>query len=240
MLERRAMGPELMDGPDFGLEEVQSTFQMLVPVNRLFGGIRPQLAFFRRESRGWDRQRTYRILDVGCGAGDMAVALVRWARRAGYHIQVDGVDRHPLIAELARERCRAYPEISIASGDVLALRGRNHDYVHASQFVHHFPDQEVAPLLHHLRGQARRKVVICDLVRAPLAYLATWLFTLGTNPVFRHDARLSVRRGFEVDALDALLREGGLDSFSLEKHFFYRFLLVIPNKDDVILNERSE
>jgi 2-polyprenyl-3-methyl-5-hydroxy-6-metoxy-1,4-benzoquinol methylase len=227
MLEQRAMGPELMDGPDFGPREVRGTFRTLVPVNRWFGGIRPQLSFFRRESRGWDRQRTYRLLDVGCGAGDMAIALVRWARRAGYRLQVDGLDHHPLIVELARERCRDYPEISIACGDVLALEGQDHDYAHASQFVHHFPDDQVVPLLRHLLGRVQCKVVVCDLVRAPLAYLATWLFTLGTSPVFRHDARLSVRRGFQVDALEALLRAGGLDNYTVKRHFFYRFLLVI-------------
>jgi 2-polyprenyl-3-methyl-5-hydroxy-6-metoxy-1,4-benzoquinol methylase len=227
LLAQRATGPELMDGPDFGPKEVQGTFRTLVPVNRWFGGIRPQLSFFRRESQGWNRQRTYRILDVGCGAGDVAVALVRWARRAGYRLQVDGVDHHPLIVELARERCRDYPEIAISRGDVLALEGQDHDYVHASQFVHHFPDAQVVPLLRHLLDRVQCKVVVCDLVRAPLAYLATWLFTLGTSPVFRHDARLSVRRGFQVSALEALLREGGLDNYTVERHFFYRFLLVI-------------
>jgi SAM-dependent methyltransferase len=221
------MGPELMDGPDFGLEEVRDTFRTLVPVNRWFGGIRPQLSFFRRESQGWNRQHTYRVLDVGCGAGDVAVALVRWARRAGYRIQVDGVDHHPLIVDLAREQCRGYPEISIARGDVLALGGQDYDYVHASQFVHHFSDDQVVPLLRHLLARVRHKVVVCDLVRAPLAYLATWLFTLGTSPVFRHDARLSVRRGFKVDALEALLRADGLGDYRVERHFFYRFLLII-------------
>jgi 2-polyprenyl-3-methyl-5-hydroxy-6-metoxy-1,4-benzoquinol methylase len=221
------MGPELMDGPDFGLQEVQDTFRMLVPVNRWFGGIRPQLAFFRRESRKWDRQRTYRILDVGCGAGDLAIALVRWARSAGFHIQVDGVDHHPLIVELARERCRDYPEISVAHGDVLELDGQEHDYVHASQFVHHFPNDQVVPLLRHLLDRGRCKLVVCDLVRQPVAYAATWLFTLGTSEVFRHDARLSVRRGFQMAQLETLLREGGLNGYRLERHFFYRFLLVM-------------
>ncbi len=227
MLNVRASGPELMDGPDFDLEKIHDTFRFLVPVNRLFGGIRPGLSFFRRESRAWEPQRTYRVLDVGCGVGDMALALARWARRSGYRLQIDAVDRLPQIVDLARERCQDYPEITVFAHDVLALEDGGHDYVHASQFMHHFPDEEVVPLLEHLLGLCQEKVVVNDLVRAPLAYLSTWLFTLWTSHVFRHDARLSVRRGFKVGELDQLLRQGGLDNYTLEKHFFYRFLLVL-------------
>jgi len=216
-----------MDGPDFNLEQIHGTFRFLIPVNRLFGGIGPGLSFFRRESRTWDRERTYRVLDVGSGAGDMAIALARWARRRGYRLQIDAVDHHPLIVDLGRERCRDYPEIVVSCREVLALENGGHDYVHASQFVHHFPDEDVVPLLEHLQGLCRHTVVVNDLVRAPLAYLSTWLFTLWTSHVFRHDARLSVRRGFKVGELAALLRRGGLDNFTLEKHFFYRFLLII-------------
>ena len=231
MLRRRARGPEWLDGDDFGLAEVHQTFDMLPTVNRLFGGVRPALSFFRRESRDWEPGQVVHILDAGCGIGDVAVALVRWARRAGHRLQVHGIDRHPLIVELAREKCKDYPEIEISCADVLALQGREDgqpfDYVHASQFVHHFPDEEVVPLLRHMLGLCRRKVVVNDLVRAPLAYLATWIFTLTTSPVFRHDARISVRRGFRLDELARLLHAGGLRPSALEKHFFYRFLLVL-------------
>lgn len=227
MLDGRLTGPEYMDLPGFGLEEAHQTFRLLVPVNRLFGGIRPQLSFFRRESRGWDPQATYRILDVGCGIGDVAIALVRWARRAGYRLEVACVDKHPVIVDLARENCSAYPEISVACHDVFDLHDLDYDYVHASQFVHHFPDPEVGPLLRHLQTMARTKLVVSDLVRAPLAYFSTWVFTLFSTPVFRHDARISVRRGFKLDELDGLLREAGFSDYRLEKHFFYRFLLIM-------------
>jgi 2-polyprenyl-3-methyl-5-hydroxy-6-metoxy-1,4-benzoquinol methylase len=227
MLEQRATGPELMDGPDFGPDQAADTFQLLVPVNRLFGGIRPGLSYFRRESRTWDQQQTIRILDAACGVGDASVALVRWARRKGYRLRIDAVDQHPPTVDLARQRCQAYPEISLSCQDVLQLEGEAYDYVHTSQFLHHFPDEQVVPVLRHLLSLSRRKVVVNDLRRVPLHYLGTWFLTLFTSSVFRHDARLSVLRGFKVEELQVLLREGGLSSFELERHFFYRVLLVL-------------
>jgi SAM-dependent methyltransferase len=227
MLEQRASGPELMDGPDFGPEEIADAFRYLVPVNYLFGGIRPGLSFFRRESQTWKREQTYRILDAGCGVGDAARAFVRWARRNGYQLRIDGVDRHPQIVDLGRQKCQAYPEITLACQDVLQLEGAVYDYVHASQFVHHFPDEQVVPVLRKLLALSRHKVVINDLVRAPLHYLGTWFLTLWTSAVFRHDARMSVSRGFRVEEIRALLRDGGLDDYRLERHFLYRFLLIL-------------
>lgn len=228
MPRQRASGEdEWMDGADFSHEQVVDTFRLLVPVNYLFGGVRPALSFFRRESKTWDRDRTYRVLDAGCGVGDASLALAKWARRGGYRLQVDGVDRHPSVIKLGGERCKGYPEISLYVQDVLQVDGVAYDYVHASQFIHHFADDEIVSLLRHLLGLCRGKVVINDLVRAPLHYLGTWLLTLFTPAVFRHDARLSVRRGFRVDELRVLLTDGGLRSFYLERHFFYRLLLVL-------------
>jgi SAM-dependent methyltransferase len=229
MLKERATGPEWMDGPDFDHDQVADTFRFLVPVNRLFGGIQPSLSFFRRESRAWDPDRTYRILDAGCGVGDVAVALARWARRNNFRLQIDGVDRHPAVIELGRAKCQDYPEIALACRDALQLQDRVYDYVHASQFAHHFPDEELLPLLKHFLALCQRAVVINDLLRSPLAYLATWLFTLWTPAVFRHDARMSVRRGFKIKELRALLEAGGLSNPRLEWHFFYRVLLILPS-----------
>jgi hypothetical protein len=78
-----------------------------------------------------------------------------------------------------------------------------------------------------MRNLARTKLVVSDLVRAPLAYFSTWVFTLFSTPVFRHDARISVRRGFKLDELDRLLRDAGLSDYRLERHFFYRLLLIM-------------
>jgi 2-polyprenyl-3-methyl-5-hydroxy-6-metoxy-1,4-benzoquinol methylase len=217
-----------MDRPDFGRQQVEDTFRYLKPVNRWFGGRRPFISFFRRECCSWNQNTTYRLLDVGCGVGDVAVALARWARRQGVRLQIHGIDRHPYVIELAERNCQAYPEISLACQDVFDLSGQTFDYVVTSQFLHHFADPQVPLVLDHLARLCRRKAVINDLLRTPLAYASTWLFTLLTSDVFRHDARLSVRRGFTLPELRALLRAHPVSGWRLETHFFYRFLLIVP------------
>ena len=220
-----------MDCHDFSPQEVIDTFRFIEPVNRWCGGYRPLISFFRRESRTWDRDRTCHILDVGCGSGDIPAALVRWGRRHGHRLRVTAVDCHPETVELAQQNCRDYPEISVSLRDVFDLRDGDADYVMASMFLHHFPNDEAASVLTHLLSLCRRKVVVNDLRRAPLAYLGTWLFSLLASPVVRHDARLSIRKGFALEELHRILIAGSLRHYRLETHFFYRFLLILSKED---------
>lgn len=239
MLSRRANVNERMDSPDFSRQEVIDTFRFIEPVNRWFGGRRPLISFFERESREWERDRTYHLLDVGCGSGDIPVALARWARRSGYRLRVNAIDNHPDTVRLAQQRCRDYPEIDVSWRNMSDLRGENADYVLVSMLLHHFSDDEIPVVLAHLLAQCRcvetaschPKVIVSDLLRDPLAYLGTWLFSLAASPVFRHDARLSVRKGFTVPELRRLLSNGSLCHYRLEAHFFYRFLLILHKEE---------
>jgi 2-polyprenyl-3-methyl-5-hydroxy-6-metoxy-1,4-benzoquinol methylase len=230
MLKKRASEPEILDSPDLSPQQVADTFHFLLPVNRWLGGIQPELQFLKRESKKWDPAKTYRLLDAGCGVGDVPLALVRWSRRQGYRLQVDAVDMHHLIIERAREKCQGYPEISFFCQDVFQFAGQGYDYVHAAQFLHHFSDQRVPSVLNYLLLKCQGKLVINDLLRVPLFYLATWLATVLASPTSRHDARLSVRKGFRMGELKELLEANGFRDFELNWHFFYRFLLVIERE----------
>jgi SAM-dependent methyltransferase len=226
MLESRTSETEILDSPNCGLEAIEDTFRFLAPVNQLFGGIWPVIRFFRRESKAWDRERTYHILDAGSGIADVPIALARWARRSGYSIAVHGVDWNPIVIELSRPKCESYPEITLTCADVMWLVGE-YDYVHASQFVHHFPDGEVVGVLRHLLGLCRSKLVVNDLIRAPFHYALAWVFSLFASPVFRHDSRISVKRGFRISELKRLMAEGGFATYEIEIHWLYRFLLIL-------------
>mgnify|MGYP005860412391 FL=1 len=140
---RQRVGPELMDGEDFGRREVVATFRYLAPTNRAFGGVRPLIRFLEREGRQWQPDRTYRILDVGCGLGDIPVAVARWARRRGQRLRLEAIDINPITAEMAQSYCSAYPEISVLCQDALAIADGAYDSVFASLFLLHCADGEL-------------------------------------------------------------------------------------------------
>src|SRR5699024_11715282 len=47
---------------------------------------------------------TTTVLDIGCGGGDVACALARWARRGGVDLRVTGIDPDPRAHDWARRR----------------------------------------------------------------------------------------------------------------------------------------
>jgi len=233
VFRQRALEAELMDKATFGPQEVNDTFRFIEPVNRWLGGSRAILSFFERESQSWSTSQSYEILDVGCGSGDIPVTLARWGQRRGFRLHIQAIDNHPDTLELARHRGRNYPEITFDRQDLYDLAGDQADYVLLSMLLHHLPDDAIPAVLQRMLTVCRRKVAVNDLLRAPLAYCGTWLFSLFASAVFRHDARLSVRKGFTLDELKKLLADHGFRSFHVERHFFYRFLLTLDKKEPV-------
>src|SRR6185503_17175969 len=58
------------------------------------------------------------VLDVGCGAGELSLALAR----GRHHITVTGVDLSPDLIEVARDRAAHLANVSFEAADAAAWR----------------------------------------------------------------------------------------------------------------------
>lgn len=114
--------PELMDRPQPVTHEIEADLCNLVSLNRWFGSHR----FLRKFLTRWlEPHRTYRVLDLGTGSGDLPRVLVGWARRRGVVLQIDAVDANPSTLEIARHASRDFPEITFLYADVLTFVPRS-------------------------------------------------------------------------------------------------------------------
>ena len=161
-----------------------------------------------------------RILDVGTGGGDAAAALVRWGTATGRDVRVEGVDLNAVTlghAERWLDGALApdlRPRVTLRQADAFALPYADgaFDVAHAALFLHHFDDEQAPRILAEL-ARVARVVVVNDLHRHPLAFHAIrTLARLSRSAMFRHDAPVSVLRGFSGDDLDALVAAAGLVS----------------------------
>jgi SAM-dependent methyltransferase len=216
-LRARATERELLD-VGVSEEETRRSLADLRFVNRRLGNRRALLRAVRPHVPPGGR-----LLDVGCGSGDVPAFL---REHLPGRPSVVGLDIKPLHLSAAPASVR--PVV----GDVrrLPFFDASFDVVTASLFLHHFDPPELPGLLAGLHRLARRALVVNDLHRA----LVPWLFgraafpLLFRSPVSVADGLLSIRRGFRPDELRAAFAAAGVAGVSIRRSWPYRLLAVAP------------
>lgn len=202
------IGVEVLDDPGADPALVRAELTDLIVLNRWFGGTRAVIDALLPLLPAPGNACT--LVDVGTGSGDIPRAVARAARRRGVAVTAVGVDRSPLAARVAV--MTGLPTV-VSDGSSLPLASRSVDFVIASQVLHHLEPEVATRWIRELDRVARRAVVIADLRRTRAAMAAVWLvsFPLGLHPATRRDAVLSLRRGYTVAELDAMLRNAGVN-----------------------------
>ena len=190
---KRVTGRELMDDPVESLAELEASLRDIERANRWLGGAAPvRSAIFSLQPRT--------VLDVGCGSADIALALVKDARRAGRELAVTCLDISDQMLQIAQARTRNDPALSFVRGNgaQLSFEDGAFDVVMCNLALHHFNPQEAVSLLAEMRRVSRMTPLLCDLRRSRVGHLGAWLFSrlTTTNRLTRHDAPLSVLRAY--------------------------------------------
>jgi ubiquinone/menaquinone biosynthesis C-methylase UbiE len=188
--------------------DLAATLADVERLNERFGGHRLTLAAVARLASRAPRERPLLVLDVGGGRGDLAIHLVRWARRHGRAMRVVVLDRDAATVEIARRHCAPYPEIAIVQGDATALPigERAVDVAVTVLTLHHLEPDAAAAALDEMRAASRVALVVNDLLRTWTSWLLVWLATrlFARHRVSRHDGPLSVRRAYSAPELAVL------------------------------------
>ena len=188
--------PELMDGP-CTYEEFRACLVDLGKVNRLSLGYRPTLAWLDEIARPGE---LLRIVDVGCGGGDMLRRVAHWARQRGVEVKLTGVDLNPYAARAAKEFSRGHEDIEWITGDARAYAAEV-DVILSSLLTHHLSTADIPQLLGWMERTARRGWFINDLCREPVPYFAFGIIAkiAGWHRFVQHDGPVSFRRAFRED-----------------------------------------
>ncbi|TDW73312.1 methyltransferase family protein [Curtobacterium sp. PhB25] len=199
---------ELMDDPDCDPRALARTFRRFALVNALVSGWRS--AWRTHVVPALPVHGRARVLDLGCGGGDLARAVVRWAASDGFDVEVVGVDPDPRAIDAANRRApRGVTFRQQSSGD-LVTAGERFDVVVSNHVLHHLGDDERNGFLADSEALASGRSVHSDIRRSREAYrayaLASPLVTAGT--FVRVDGLRSIRRSFTLAELRDTLPTG--------------------------------
>jgi len=209
---QRATLTELMDEA-CSFEEFRVCLQDLEKVNRLTGTYRPTLSWLQRVVAARPgRAAPLRVVDVGCGHGDMLRRIARWAREHSVAVELTGVDLNPYAAQAAREAQQA-EHITWITGDAFSadLPG-GIDVVISSLFTHHLPQAEIVRFLVWMEAKAAVGWFINDLRRSAAAYHLFGLLAkvMRWHKFVQHDGPVSIRRAFSVPDWEQMCSAAGL------------------------------
>jgi hypothetical protein len=220
-LERDHAAVEMIDRPA-SVEVIVGCLDAITRFNGLFGGRWLTLRHVRHLLHALPVERTVTVLDVGAGAADIPVRLVRWARRHGRTMRVFALDRGSATLTYARAYTAAYPEITLIQGDALALpvRPDSVDVVISAMTLHHLQPEEATRYLAEIDGAARLGWVVNDLVRSRAAHRLVWLLTriLTRSAMARHDGPLSILRSYTPPEVRALCEKAGFFDVRVVHH----------------------
>ena len=214
--------PELMDRPQPVSPELEQDLRNLASLNRWFGSRR----LLRRFLAAWlGARRSYRVLDLATGSGDLPRFMVRWARARGIALEIDAVDANASTLEIARRWSANFPEINFLRGNVLQFAGpHTYDLVCCSLALHHFSEDDAILLLRRCRALSHRCVLVADLERRRTTLLGIRALTtlLYRAPMTRADALASARRAFSFREFRALAEAAGWADFGHARFLFGR------------------
>lgn len=226
LAERDVVLRELMDDPGCDPQLLRATLRRFETINRLVSrwgtvyrsSMRPFLTALDRPAR---------VLDLGCGGGDVIAQLSGRARRDGFEVEWVGVDPDPRALDVAMTR-PAPPRTSFlcADGEDLLAAGERFDLVLSNHVLHHLTPAELGEFADQSRRLSRGLVMHSDIERGRLAYV---LYAIGITPFapgtfLRTDGLRSIRRSYLQDELAHVLGA----PWRVEKSARFRLLAVAP------------
>ena len=215
------MAQELMDDPSLPAADYAAVVADLAQVNTVTMARRPTLAFLKRAI---GNAKTFRLLDVGYGEGDMLRAIAEWAEKRDIEVQLVGIDLNPSSESAAQAATPAAMPIEYRTGDYADLADEPFDFIISSLVAHHMSEAQLVAFLAFMDAHARKGWFVNDLHRHGFAYLGFPLLArlMNWHKIVRHDGQLSIARSYRPAEWPPLLAKAGVASAHVFRTFPFR------------------
>ena len=223
MRERRTDLQEMMDDPACDRNRLFATYRHFRWMNPLLGNWkhlikREILPYFQAKG-----QSHIKVLDIGCGGGDVLRYVHKELQLAGLQVQSLGIDPDPNAAFFWKEEQLLHQNEGI---DYLCGHSSEldtpFDLILSNHVLHHLPDSITQNFADECSRLNAGLCLLNDLQRAPLAYAAyTGLaWPLHWNSFAWIDGRRSILRAYKTVELQRLLG----DRWQVRSHGLFRLV----------------
>lgn len=225
----RSKMDELMDDPNMELSTLRNAYEDINRCNNLLGGdsITINGVWELIKERG---QKSYTILDMGCGDGTMLRKLSDFLNKKGVSHEMTGIDLRDDVLMIARENSTEYHQLKFEKMDILkANESYSCDIIINTLTMHHFGEERIGKFLNQFVKLAKLGVVINDLQRSKLSYFLFKIFSffLIQTKVAKVDGLISISKGFRREDLYALANKIPNVMHTIQWKWAFRYVWIM-------------
>lgn len=197
--------PEIMD--DFALEGdiLRDALDKIAKINQLLGGNKLTVQGINKLLSETNKGQKIKIVDVGCGNGDMLRNLADYGAKNNLKLDLIGIDANDFTVKHAEKLSEKYTNIKYHCENIFDEKFKNfkYDIVLCTLTLHHFKDDEITNLMTIFNENAKLGVVVNDLQRSAIAYrlFQVLCFVFRLNKMSKEDGLTSILRGFKKQEL---------------------------------------
>ncbi|MEX6687229.1 methyltransferase domain-containing protein [Danxiaibacter flavus] len=227
---QRSGQTELIDEPGIPFSDWAVCLRELNTINTWLGGHAITLAGVKKLLHL--STTPVRIAEIGCGGGDNLRAIHNWNNRSTYAISYTGIDLNKACVEFAEQQCSDLPGKVFINSDYRQVKFEKNEkpsIIFNSLFCHHFTNEQLIEMLGWMKSNATIGFFINDLQRHPVAYYSIkWLTALFSRSyLVKHDAPVSVIRGFSRQEWRQLLKLAGISNYTIQWRWAFRYLITV-------------
>ncbi len=232
-LRNRSYEKELLDATDIPFDDIRQNMKELDTVNRLLGGHAISISGLKKLTGSWPKERRISICEIGCGGGDNLHALSEYCKKNNINATFTGIDIKPACISYAKEQ---YPGMQATwiTSDYASIEFSitRPTIIFSSLFCHHFNEQDLQMMLQWMHRNSSLGFFINDLQRHPLAFYSIKILTslFSKSYLVKHDAPLSVARGFTKTEWQQLFEKAKLKQFSVHWKWAFRHLVICKHE----------
>jgi 2-polyprenyl-3-methyl-5-hydroxy-6-metoxy-1,4-benzoquinol methylase len=210
-------------------ETLHKALQSLEWINRWLGN---HWAVIKAIHRVYKKEKkTLRIIDLGCGGGDLALAVAKSCRKHKIKCSITGIDGNAHTLVYAQKKCRSFHEINFLLDDILdkEFSMQPCDILISSHFMYHFSDDALIEFLRNNLSSISTAVIFSELKRNRLALCLFKLsnFLLPVSKMAKEDGLVAIKRSFTTKEWISIIQEAGIGSYRIQNEPLFRILLTI-------------